>query len=216
VAAGGALAGSLRHHGASQRPTIRPQVIRRITPAERQAEAVASPALRYRRSMVGAEIEPAARKRAGLNPRSRSSRSLGSRRCRRPGRTFEIEPARPPAPLDASSTCMDRPLMIRSSDGATSVRRLIMKGLIFTEFLEMVEAKFSPEMLDRILERAELPSGGAYTAVGTYDHTEMVELVTCLGRETGIPTRDLVCSFGTHLFERFHQTFPMYFVGIGS
>lgn len=91
-----------------------------------------------------------------------------------------------------------------------------MKGLIFTEFLEMVEAKFSPEMLDRILESAKLPSGGAYTAVGTYDHTEMVELVTCLGRETGISTRDLVCSFGTHLFERFHQTFPMYFAGMGS
>jgi hypothetical protein len=91
-----------------------------------------------------------------------------------------------------------------------------MKGLIFTEFLEMVEAKFSPDMLDRILETADLPSGGAYTAVGTYDHAEMVELVTCLSRETGISAHDLVRAFGTYLFERFHQTFPMYFEGVRS
>jgi Haem-NO-binding len=89
-----------------------------------------------------------------------------------------------------------------------------MKGLIFTEFLEMVEAKFSPDMLDRILDAADLPSGGAYTAVGTYDHREMVELVTRLSRETGIPAQDLVRSFGTHLFERFHRSFPMYFEGV--
>ena len=45
-----------------------------------------------------------------------------------------------------------------------------MKGVIFTEFLEMVESHFSPEMADRIITAARLPSGGAYTAVGTYDH----------------------------------------------
>ena len=35
-----------------------------------------------------------------------------------------------------------------------------MKGIVFTEFLEMVEDKFSPELADRIIEGAELPSGG--------------------------------------------------------
>jgi hypothetical protein len=44
----------------------------------------------------------------------------------------------------------------------------------------------------------------------------MVELVTGLSRETGIPPRDLVRSFGTHLFERFHAIFPRYFDGVGS
>ena len=91
-----------------------------------------------------------------------------------------------------------------------------MKGLVFTEFLEMVEAKFSPDMLDRIIETADLPSGGTYTSVGTYDHAEMVELVTCLSRETGIPANDLVRAFGTYLFGRFHQAFPRYFAGVGS
>jgi hypothetical protein len=48
-----------------------------------------------------------------------------------------------------------------------------MKGVVFTEFLEMVEDRFSPDMADRIIEGAGLASGGVYTTVGTYDHREM-------------------------------------------
>jgi len=91
-----------------------------------------------------------------------------------------------------------------------------MKGMVFTEFLEMVEEKFSPEMADRIIDGAKLESGGAYTTVGTYDHQEMIALVTCLSRETGIPASDLIRTFGEHLFERFHHLFPNYFEGISS
>ncbi len=36
-----------------------------------------------------------------------------------------------------------------------------MKGVIFTEFIEMVEAKFSAEMVDTIIEGANLNSGGS-------------------------------------------------------
>ena len=91
-----------------------------------------------------------------------------------------------------------------------------MKGMVFTEFLEMVEEKFSPDMAERIIERAELESGGAYTTVGTYDHHEMIALVTCLSRETGTPASDLIRTFGEHLFERFHHLFPNYFEGVPS
>lgn len=91
-----------------------------------------------------------------------------------------------------------------------------MKGVVFTEFLEMVEEKFSPEMADRIIDGAKLESGGAYTTVGTYDHQELIALVTCLSRETGIPASDLIRTFGEHLFERFHHLFPNYFEGIPS
>jgi hypothetical protein len=91
-----------------------------------------------------------------------------------------------------------------------------MKGVVFTEFLEMVEDRFSPEMADQIIERAELSSGGVYTTVGTYDHREMVQLVSCLSEETGIPSAELVRSFGMHLFRRFHTMFPQYFEGVAS
>ena len=91
-----------------------------------------------------------------------------------------------------------------------------MKGVVFTEFLEMVEDRFSPEMADRIIEGAKLPSGGVYTTVGTYDHGEMIQLVSCLSEETGIPSAELVRSFGMHLFGRFHTMFPKYFEDVSS
>lgn len=38
-----------------------------------------------------------------------------------------------------------------------------MKGIIFTEFLDMVEERFSIETAEEILEAANLASGGSYT-----------------------------------------------------
>ena len=37
-----------------------------------------------------------------------------------------------------------------------------MKGMIFTEFLEMVEAKFSADMVDDIIADSDLPHGGQW------------------------------------------------------
>ncbi|MEW6765309.1 MAG: heme NO-binding domain-containing protein [Pseudomonadota bacterium] len=89
-----------------------------------------------------------------------------------------------------------------------------MKGIVFSEFIEMVEARFSPEIADRIIEAADLPSGGAYTAVGTYDHEEMLALITALAHETGVPVGDLVREYGRHLFHRFVELYPAFFEGV--
>ncbi len=86
-----------------------------------------------------------------------------------------------------------------------------MKGMVFTEFLEMVEAKFSPELADQIIEESELPSGGVYTAVGTYHHSEMIQLVTKLSENVDIGVADLLRSFGTYLFGRFAAGHPQFF-----
>ena len=56
-----------------------------------------------------------------------------------------------------------------------------MKGVVFTEFLDMVADRFSPDMVEDIIDDAQLPSGGAYTAVGTYPHEEMVAMADGLG-----------------------------------
>lgn len=86
-----------------------------------------------------------------------------------------------------------------------------MKGVVFTEFLEMVEDKFSPEVADQIIEESELPSGGSYTSVGTYDHVEMIRLVSALSEQTGADVPDLLRAFGEHLFGRFNEEFPAFF-----
>lgn len=88
-----------------------------------------------------------------------------------------------------------------------------MKGVVFTEFLEMVEEQFSAEMVDDIIETAQLPSGGAYTAVGTYAHSEMVSMVVALSQKTGMSVRDVLLMVGQHLFGRFAKGYPGFMVG---
>lgn len=89
-----------------------------------------------------------------------------------------------------------------------------MKGIVFAEFIELVEDKFGFEMADDIIEKSNLPSGGAYTSVGTYDHKEMLELVTHLSNETGISVADLVKTFGEHLLVRFTEGYPQFFESV--
>ncbi|MCA9671820.1 MAG: heme NO-binding domain-containing protein [Myxococcales bacterium] len=86
-----------------------------------------------------------------------------------------------------------------------------MKGVVFTEFLEMVEDRFSPDMVDTIIEGAELGSGGVYTTLGTYDYGEMVRLVTQLAEATGAEVPALLHAFGVHLFGRFTVAHPHFF-----
>jgi len=88
-----------------------------------------------------------------------------------------------------------------------------MKGVVFTEFLEMVEDSFSPGVADRIIEASDLPSGGAYTAVGTYNHAEIVTLVQKLSVETKLSVDELLHTFGKHLFGRFVEGYPGFFEG---
>lgn len=80
-----------------------------------------------------------------------------------------------------------------------------MLGLVFTEFVELVEEKFSPETADAVLTDVAPPHGGAYTAVGYYPHEEMVAMVGALSQRTGVPVPDLVKAFGGHLLQRFEQ-----------
>ena len=89
-----------------------------------------------------------------------------------------------------------------------------MKGMVFTEFLDMVELKFSADMVDDIIEDSQLPNGGAYTAVGTYDHAELVRMAEALAQRSGVPVPALVHAFGLHLFGRFYALYPGFFSGI--
>ncbi len=88
-----------------------------------------------------------------------------------------------------------------------------MKGIVFTELMDMVEATFGADMMDDVLEDCSLESGGAYTSVGTYDHKELLEIVSILSKHSDIPVKDLVRKYGHHLFSRFHALMPQFFEG---
>ncbi len=76
-----------------------------------------------------------------------------------------------------------------------------MKGIVFTEFLELVEDKFGLEVVEEIIEKSTLPSGGIYTAVGTYDFAEMLSLVKNLSEYTSISIDDLLYVYAEHFFD---------------
>lgn len=85
-----------------------------------------------------------------------------------------------------------------------------MKGMVFTEFIELVEEKFGFSTADQIIQDAHPASGGAYTTVGLYDDAEMFALVQALSERSGIPVVDLLKIFGEHLFGRFFDMFPQF------
>lgn len=89
-----------------------------------------------------------------------------------------------------------------------------MKGVVFTEFLEMIESKFGLELVDRLIESADLQTGGSYTSVGTYDYQELIQLVVKLSEEISTPVPALVQAFGSYLFERFTSSYPFALQGV--
>lgn len=91
-----------------------------------------------------------------------------------------------------------------------------MKGIVFTEFIALVEDKFGLDIADEIIESCDLPSGGAYSSVGTYDFAEMVQLVSKLSELTAISVDDLLKVYGEHLLGRFADKFPVFFDNVSS
>jgi hypothetical protein len=91
-----------------------------------------------------------------------------------------------------------------------------MKGIVFSEFIDMVESRFGLETADAIITESNLASGGAYTAVGTYDHRELLQLLQRLSTRVGVPIPELVRGFGQHLFGRFVELYPFHFTGLAT
>ena len=83
-----------------------------------------------------------------------------------------------------------------------------MKGIVFTEFLELVEEKFGLEMVDNIITSSTLESGGVYTAVGTYSFSEMLQLLQHLSENTGISIDNLLLVYAEHFFSVIEKSYP--------
>ena len=86
-----------------------------------------------------------------------------------------------------------------------------MIGIVFTEFLEHVEERHGPEVVDRILDSTDSATGGAYTASGAYDHGELVQLVENLAAELGEAPDEIQREFGRHLLGVLAARYPDFF-----
>ena len=83
-----------------------------------------------------------------------------------------------------------------------------MKGIVFTEFLELVEDKFGLEMVDNIIINSDLKSNGVYTSVGTYSFSEMLQLLTHLSNNTGLSIDNLLLVYAEHFFGVLKENYP--------
>lgn len=75
-----------------------------------------------------------------------------------------------------------------------------MRGIVFTELLEMVEEEQGYEFVDQLLEKVLPGSEGAYTSVGSYPYQELVVLIGELSNQLQVPIDDLLEKYGKHLF----------------
>jgi len=83
-----------------------------------------------------------------------------------------------------------------------------MKGIVFTEFLDLVETKFGLEMVDKIITQSKLESGGSYTSVGTYKFSEMLQLLQHLSAHTSISIDNLLLVYAEHFFGVLEDSYP--------
>ncbi|AKC82572.1 hypothetical protein IMCC26134_06920 [Verrucomicrobia bacterium IMCC26134] len=86
-----------------------------------------------------------------------------------------------------------------------------MKGMVFTQLIEMADTMLGPDQVEAIIAKADLPSGGAYTAVGNYPHSEAVTLVGAFSEASGVPVPALLEGFGEHMLRFFHSNYPAFF-----
>ena len=86
-----------------------------------------------------------------------------------------------------------------------------MKGIVFTKFLEMIEEQDGYEIVDKILLDVKPESGGVYTAVGTYPHSEIVEMVVSYSKHKQIEVGAALKFFGRYLFDVFYNSYSDFF-----
>ncbi len=91
-----------------------------------------------------------------------------------------------------------------------------MRGLIFTEFLELVETGYGMEVADQVITRGCPFHTGGFTSVGAYDHRDLVSMVGELSKVADTPASDLVYKFGKHMFGKFLEDHPEAFERVSS
>lgn len=83
----------------------------------------------------------------------------------------------------------------------------VMKGYIFTEFLEMVEEQFGLIMMDKIIMATQLESEGVYTSVGSYNQKELFQLINNLSNELNEETKTIMKITGERLYNTYINSF---------
>lgn len=85
-----------------------------------------------------------------------------------------------------------------------------MKGIVFNILEQMVVETAGLEAWDQILQDVQLESQGIYTAGKSYPDDEVVAIATRASEMLDIPMNDLIKTFGTYLFGKLAQRYPVF------
>ena len=86
-----------------------------------------------------------------------------------------------------------------------------MKGIVFTEFFELIEELHDYEMVDRVIQESKVESGGNYTAIGSYDFQELVKLLSTYSNISGNSIDTSLRLFGHKLLKAFNSGYGGFF-----
>lgn len=82
-----------------------------------------------------------------------------------------------------------------------------MKGVLFTELIEMIEDLMGLEFTNKVIDDARLENGGAYTSIGSYPHQDMFKLLESLSRHAQNPQDKILKGYGECLFHRLSKSY---------
>jgi hypothetical protein len=80
-----------------------------------------------------------------------------------------------------------------------------MKGIIITEFLELVEDKFDLATVDEMLKNSGYQTG--FSGVETYDNKIIHEMTHSLGEITSMSPEELLEIYGEFMFKKFRHSY---------
>lgn len=86
-----------------------------------------------------------------------------------------------------------------------------MKGVVFVELLAMAEQAFGEDVVDTVMDKADLANGGAYTTVGHYPCEELIKIVDAFSAHSGIAPDVLQRKFGHWMMTFFGTHYPDFF-----
>ncbi len=86
-----------------------------------------------------------------------------------------------------------------------------MKGIIFSVLSKFIEEKKGLEVLDEVLEKTNLESGGVYTSLKTYPDAEFITILKTFSEISNLKHDEILFELGKYMLIEMSKTYPTFF-----
>lgn len=85
-----------------------------------------------------------------------------------------------------------------------------MKGILLSIFTDMIEEKYGYEILEEIIDKADLESEAIYLRAGTYSSEELFLMSEILSKKIKISISELLVIYGEFAFRKLIESYPQF------